>query len=71
VTHGKHSTYKMGCRCEACCSVEREWASKAARMARTASRMRQRYSRVVKIRATVLARRGHSKYYPKQVQGER
>lgn len=39
---------------------------KRARTDQVASEMRRRNSRVVKIRATVLARRGSGSHYPKQ-----
>jgi hypothetical protein len=39
---------------------------KRAQLDQVASEMRQRHSRVVKIRATVLARRGDGPHYPKQ-----
>lgn len=46
--------------------VPHDKRAKRARMDQVASEMRRRNSRVVKIRATVLARRGRGAHYPKQ-----
>jgi hypothetical protein len=50
------------CRCCRC----RVMRSKSARIEQVASEMRERHQRVIRIRQTVLARRGNGPHYPKQ-----
>lgn len=54
------------CQCIECRSSRARTRQKRARLDQAASEMRTRYSRVVKIRQTVLARRGDGPHYPTQ-----